>query len=154
MVKIRGFEHVSPEYLKSYDTTKDVILPLCKTKRSSGYDFFAPYNFMLGAGERKIIWTDVRSYMQDDEELLIFIRSSIGIKLGIVLSNSVGKIDSDYYGNKKNDGNIGISLYNTTNVLLEFERGIGLAQGTFYKFLKSDNCNGSLTRSGGMGSTD
>ena len=152
--KVRGFKPVDITHLKSYKTAKDVIMPLCKTERSAGYDFFAPYNFMVGPGETVIIWSDVKVYMQPYEVLNLFIRSSVGIKKGVVLANGVGVVDSDYYNNKSTDGNIGMSLRNTTDSLVEFKKGEGLMQGIFYEFLKSDNCNCTETRKGGMGSTN
>ena len=154
MLKIRGFEPVNTRFLKSYDTMEEVVLPQCKTKNSSGYDFVAPFSFMLGVGEKIVIWSDVSAYMLDDEELLMFIRSKVGIKLDVILCNAVGKIDSDYFDNKDTDGNIGIALRNTGDVLRKFDKGEGLAQGTFYKFLRSDNGNSNDIREGGMGSTD
>jgi len=150
----RCFESVKEDMLKSYDNCEDVILPLRSTKHSSGYDFFAPYDFTIGARETKIIWSDVKAFMQDDEELLIFIRSSVGIKKGVILGNSVGKIDSDYYSNVKNDGNIGIALKNTTGAVMGFKKCDGLMQGTFYNFLVADNCNSDNERVGGLGSTN
>jgi len=150
----RGFEAVDKTHLKIYDDTDDVILPLRKTSRASGYDFFAPCNFLIGPGETIVMWSDIRAYMQDDEELLMFIRSSVGIKRGVVLANDVGKIDSDYYKNASNDGNIALALKNTTDSLVTFSKGEGIAQGTFYKYLTADNCNGDAIREGGMGSTN
>lgn len=150
----RCFESVEEEMLKSYSNVEDVIMPLRATKHSSGYDFFAPFDFILGPDETKVIWSDVKAFMQDQEELLIFIRSSVGIIKGVQLGNSVGKIDSDYYSNPKNDGNIGIALRNTTNTVMSFKKGDGLMQGTFYNFLVADNCNSVVMREGGIGSTN
>ena len=154
MERQRGFEPVSNKHLKSYDKQENVILPFCKTRGSAGYDFVAPYSFMLGRGETKIVWSDVKAYMNINEELLIFIRSSVGIKMRVNLLNNVGVIDSDYYNNHKNNGNIGISLVNNSDRLVIFNKGDGIAQGTFYNFLKADNCNGDENRNGGLGSTN
>ena len=37
--------------------------------------------------------------MQDGEVLLLYVRSSVGIKRGLVLANGTGVIDKDYYSN-------------------------------------------------------
>lgn len=111
--KTRGFEPVAVEHLKSYKNSEDVILPQQKTKDSAGYDFVAPEDIVLLPGEQKTIWTDIKAYMLPTEFLDINVRSSSGIKLGIVLANTRGIIDADYYNNESNDGNIGICIKNT-----------------------------------------
>jgi dUTP pyrophosphatase len=50
--------------------------------------------------------------MQPNEVLLIDIRSSIGINQDLMIANTLGVIDSDYYNNPKNEGNIGFTLRN------------------------------------------
>ena len=50
--------------------------------------------------------------MPDDEVLMLYIRSSIGIKQHVTLANGTGIIDADYFSNPDNDGNIGICLQN------------------------------------------
>ena len=55
----------------------------------------------------------IKAYMKDDERLEIVVRSSMGGKF--MLANTQGWIDSDYYENEDNDGNIGIFLKNISN---------------------------------------
>ena len=50
--------------------------------------------------------------MQDDEMLLLYNRSSNPKKKGLILANSVGVVDKDYYGNVDNDGHIMFAFYN------------------------------------------
>jgi len=150
-LKNRGFEIVSDQFRK---TKGDVIMPLRKTKGSAGYDFMCPYDFDLDVFESKLILTDVKAYMRQDEVLKIYIRSSLAIKYGIILVNSTGIIDSDYYKNEKNDGNIGLCIKNTSTIPYTFLRGDGIAQGIFEKYLVADNCNSDNERKGGIGSTN
>ena len=44
--------------------------------------------------------------MQEGEVLELYVRSSIGIKKNLMLKNLTAIIDSDYYENESNDGNI------------------------------------------------
>ena len=88
--------------------------------------------------QKTIIWTDVKAYMQDDEMLNLYIRSSLGIKNGLMLCTSVSVIDSSYYNNEGNDGNISIAVVNTTGVTVELKAGERIAQGVFTKYLKAD----------------
>ncbi len=92
--------------------------------------------------------------MQKDEVLELYVRSSIGVKKGIVLSNGTGIIDSTYYGNSGNDGNIGLPLWNTSNKRVVLEANERIAQGVFKKYLTIDNDTPlSQERTGGFGSS-
>lgn len=151
-VKIRGFEVVADEHRKHSYT--DILLPKRGTKHSAGYDFYLPETVTIAPRESVLIWTDVKAYMLEDEVLKMHIRSSIGTKLGLVLKNGTGIIDSDYYSNVDNDGNIGICLKNTNHsqevTLMKGER---IAQGIFEKYLIADDDLADSEREGGFGST-
>ena len=137
------------EILKEKNNSEDPIMPIRSTEFSAGYDFFAPINFSLEPGEKKIVWTDITARMEGDEVFLIFPRSSLGIKKGVVLANTVGIIDADY------NRNIGLPLSNQGDEIVDFTRGEDkLVQGIFTKYLPADNCNFDETRVGGMGSTN
>lgn len=130
------------------------IIPKRGTTCSAGYDFYVPEEVEIAPGEIKVINTYICAYMNDDEFLAIFIRSSIGIKKGLRLVNQVGIIDSDYYNNPENGGHIRIALKNESNnkvVLKAYER---VAQGIFLNFLKTDSDDVNNKRQGGIGSTN
>lgn len=149
MLKIRCFEEVTKDKRK---TIGDITLPTRGTKNSMAYDFYANADYKVEPGEIAKIWTDIKAYMQDDECLIINVRSSMGGKW--MLANTSGWIDSDYYSNESNDGNIGIFLKNISNETLVIKSGDRIAQGAFFKFLVADNGNTDNERIGGFGSTD
>ena len=92
--------------------------------------------------------------MQDDEVLLINIRSSVGIKKSIVLSNIQGVIDSDFYSNPTNDGEIMIALTNIGDKVQVIEPNARVAQGIFMKYLVADKDEVvNEKRTSGIGST-
>jgi len=153
--KIRGFEEVVKDQRKVFTKKDDVIImPQRGTQHSAGYDIFAARDLELFPGEGAFFWTDVKVYMQEDEVFEIYPRSSFGIKRDLIIKNTVGIIDSDYYSNIDNDGNIGIFLWNFGYKTQYIEKGEAVAQGIFKKFLISDNCNTEVVRTGGTGSTD
>jgi len=152
--KDRGFEVVRSDMLKSYDSQNDVILPKRGTSKSAGYDFFMNGYDIIKPGCTFVVWTDIKAYMKYDEVLEIYPRSSMAIKKGLVIKNTVGIIDSDYYSNASNDGNIGIALYNSGNDDIHLNLGDAIAQGIFKNYLVADNCNSDEKRAGGMGSTN
>lgn len=154
MSKVRGFEVVKDEKLKSYSKVEDVKMPERGSKTSAGYDFFTPCEIEILPGEYFFFWSDIKAYMLEDEVLNLYPRSSTGIKKFCRLKNTIGIIDSDYYSNVKNDGNIGICLHNFGDKNIFFKKGEAVCQGIFSKFLESDNCNTKIKREGGIGSTN
>ena len=162
--KVRGFEEVvdsKKQYAKVVDVFGEkktmyppVQLPVRADSRSAGYDFFSPTDVTILPKQKVVLWTNVKAYMQPDEVLEVYPRSSLGVKQGIMLANTVGIIDSSYYGNPQNDGNIGLALYNTSGTAVEIKRGDRIAQGIFKKYLVADN-DITITeeRQGGFGSS-
>jgi len=150
--KIRGFEVVSDSFRKHKDV--EIKLPIRATKISAGYDFSSPISITIQPKSKEVIWTDVKSYMQEGEVLILDVRSSIGIKKGLMLANTIGVVDMDYFSNINNDGNIGICLYNMTDEPVHIEQFERIAQGIFIPFLVSDNGNTDEERTGGIGSTN
>lgn len=151
-MKIRGFEAVQNQMKKHPEV--EVQLPVRSTQDSAGYDFYLPCDVTLAPQETKVIFSDVKAYMQSNEVLMLFVRSSIGIKRNVVLANGTGIIDADYYSNPNNDGNIGFALCNQSNVSVELKAGERVAQGIFVPFLVADNGNTDNVRVGGTGSTN
>lgn len=149
--KIRGFESVGDTYLKHPDV--EYQAPRRATKSSAGYDFYSTETITLMPKQRHIVATDVKAYMLPDEVLKLYVRSSAGIKKGLALQNGTGVIDSDYYSNPDNDGNIGIPLVNTLDYPVEIKVGERVAQGVFMKFLVADEDDAEGERIGGTGST-
>lgn len=132
----------------------DIVLPRRGTLESSGYDFYLPIDVNLQPGERTMIALDVKAQMNTGEVLLLFIRSSVGIKKGLMITNGTGVIDGDYYGNIGNDGNIHVALVNTTGKPVMLSKGDRVAQGIFMNYLITDDDKPlSEERIGGIGST-
>lgn len=130
-------------------------LPTRATNHSSGYDFSALEEVIIKPGEIKFVETGIKVEMNEDETLLIFARSSLGLKKGLMLSNSVGVIDSDYFNNDNNEGHIIFPLYNFKNETVKVLKGEKICQGIFVKYLKtSDDKPLNNNRVGGFGSSD
>ena len=147
--KIRGFEVVTDNARKF--PNHNIKLPERGTSKAMAYDFFANDNYDVEPGKVAKIWTDVKAYMGDTEALILNVRSSMGGKF--MLANTSGWIDSDYYENENNDGNIGVFLLNISDEVQHIEVGSKIAQGMFTNFLVADNGNTDTVRSGGFGST-
>lgn len=146
---MRNFEKVQ--------RVNDVKLPERSTAKSAGYDFFAiedvvvpPYK--LG-DDPFMVPTGVKAEMMHNEFLMLVNRSSNPKKKKLVIPNSVGIIDADYYNNPDNEGEMFFGFYNLSNEPVEFKKGEKLGQGIFMKYLKTDDDNVTAERVGGFGST-
>lgn len=152
MEKIRGFE-----VAKGFED-KGINLPVRKTKFSAGYDFEAAEDCVVPAFKPGIaptlIKTGIKAYMQPDEMLCLYNRSSNPKKKGLILANSVGIVDKDYYGNLDNDGHIMFAFYNIKDVDVEIKKGECIGQGIFEKYLVADVDEATGERKGGFGSTN
>ena len=152
MEKIRGFEIV-----KGFED-KQINLPVRKTKYSAGYDVEAAEDTIIPAFKPGIkptlIKTGIKSYMQDNEYLMLANRSSNPGKKGLILANSVGIIDKDYYGNPDNDGHIMFAFFNVKDEDVEIKKGDCIGQAIFMPFLIADGDAAKGDRLGGFGSTN
>ena len=157
---MRKFEKISFEqYKKDVNDDKkfydSFALPKRSTKTSAGYDFVSLFDFVLMPGEIKKIPTGIKVSMGEDEVLFILVRSSMGFKYNIRMTNQVGVIDHDYYNNIDNEGHIYIKIQNEGNIPFEAKRGDHIAQGIFTKYLTVDDEEEiKKIRTGGIGSTN
>ena len=148
----RGFE-----IAKGWED-KEINLPLRKTKHAAGYDFEAAEDTLVPSFKKGVnptlIPTGIKAYMQDDEVLYLYNRSSNPKKKGLILANSVGVIDKDYYNNPDNDGHIMFAFYNVKENDIMIKKGEAVGQGVFMKYLITDDDKATAMRLGGFGSTD
>ena len=151
MSKIRGFE-----IAKGFED-KDVNIPVRKTKYSAGYDIEAVEDTIIPSFKKgsnpTLVKTGLKAYMQDDEMLCLYNRSSNPKKKGLILANSVGIIDKDYYGNPDNDGHIMFAFYNIKDEDVVIKKGEAIGQAIFEKYLIVDGDTAEGERTGGFGST-
>jgi dUTP pyrophosphatase len=168
-MKKRGFE-VCKDYVD-----KDINLPVRKTKNSVGYDIEAAEDTVIPSiwknifgnfskfikGDKEyleikptLVKTGLKSYFGEDEVLMLANRSSNPGKKGLILANSLGIIESDYYGNPDNDGHLMYAYYNFFPVDITIKKHDTIGQAYFQNFLKVDNDIAEGVRTGGFGSTD
>ena len=150
-MKVRGFE------IANGFEDKDIHLPVRKTKYSAGYDVEAAEDvlipsFKLGC-KPTLIPTGLKAYCLEDEYFMLVNRSS-GPKKGLVMCNSIGIIDSDYYGNIDNDGHFYFQYYNFLDHDVTIHKGDVIGQVIFQKYLLCDDDKAIGERVGGFGSTD
>lgn len=159
MIKVAKFYKISKEnYLSvrgnSEEEFENIKLPARATVGSAGYDFYAPYDFTLNAGESVKIPTGIRAEITQGWALLIYPRSGLGFKYRLQLDNTVGIIDSDYFYSD-NEGHIFIKITNDSREekVLTVKCGEAFAQGIFMPFGITEDDDVKDIRNGGFGST-
>lgn len=160
-ISLDQFKTVFAEHYKDSEETLEQVyenfpLPQRATKKSAGYDIYAPFSFELSPGEEIKIPTGLRVIMQPDEVLMILPRSGQGFKHYLRLANTVGVIDADYC-EADNEGHIWIKcrVESSGDNQLKVTAGQGIAQAIFTKYLlvDSDSYLVGEDRTGGFGST-
>ena len=151
MGKVRGFE-----VAKGFEQA-GINMPVRKTKYSAGYDIEAAEDCIVPAFKLAqaptLVKTGLKAYMPEDEYLMLCNRSSNPKKKGLVMANSIGIIDSDYYENPDNDGHFMFAFFNIKAEDIEIKKGDVIGQAIFQKYLTVDNDKAEGERVGGFGST-
>ncbi len=157
---MRKFEKISLKQFKK-DISNDLELynsynlPKRSTSHSAGYDIRSLTSGIIKPNETLICKTGLKVCMESDEVLYIYVRSSLGYKYDVCLSNAVGVIDSDFYNNEDNEGHFSVKLRNQGTKDFEVNIGDRIAQGVFSKYLVvSDEEEIKNKRKGGVGSTN
>lgn len=121
MDKKRGFE-----IAKGFENA-GINLPVRSTKHSAGYDIEAAEDCIIPSFKKgakpTLIKTGLKAYMGKDEVLILANRSSNPGKKGLILANSIGIVDSDYYENPDNDGHIMFAYYNIKEEDVQIKKG-------------------------------
>lgn len=134
-----------PEYANASDACMDIKI---KIEHKSG-------SFILQPNGCKVFRTGLKVKVPDDHVMLIFPRSSLGIKKKCRLMNDVGVIDSGYRDEIK------LAIHNFGDYSVEFTDGERLAQFMIIprpklnlNLVADDNNFKIGDRGGGIGSTN
>lgn len=100
-----------------------------------------------------LIPTGVKIKLEEDQKLELFIRSSTPLGAYLMMANSVGIIDADYYDNPDNEGHIYFQVINLSPFNIRIKKGEIIGQGIISKYDKTTLDDASTTRVGGFGST-
>lgn len=127
-----------------------------EVRKAQDMILFCPEDVTVYCGQTVLVKTGIKAYMQHGEVLKIYPRSSYGLKKGMVLANTVGIIDKDYYNNPDNEGNIIVGIRNAGPIPFTIKQGERFAQAIFEVFLEADKetyTQKEGERKGGIGST-
>ena len=126
---------------------KEVHIPTRATDGSAGYDFYLPKTIVIDAHSTNTVDSYIKVKIPKNHVLLLFPRSSLGIKNHIILANTTGVIDSDYKDTIK------LPLHNYDKFPIVLNKGERVAQGICVPYITSKDKPLSTKRNGGIGST-
>lgn len=131
------------------------MLPQRGTEYSAGYDIATYEQVTVAPFSTAYIPTGLKVQIPKDEFLMIVPRSSLFKKYHLIMPNSLGVVDSDFYNNADNEGHFMLPVLNLSTESITIPYGEKIAQGIFIKYLTTDDDSPVLKiRSGGFGSTD
>ena len=134
------------------DMYANIQIPVRATKGSAGYDLSIPYGVEIEPGETLKFPTGIRCKIDEGWVMLVYVRSSVGIKKRCFLLNGTGIIDSDYY-RADNEGHIFVAIKNDGHIPVTFDTGDKVVQAVFVPFGVTHNDATDGVRTGGIGST-
>ena len=150
-----SLKELSPAYVGAdvENVYSSIRVPERATSGSAGYDFYTPFDVRLAPGESVKIPTGIRARIAEGWVLQVFPRSGLGFKYRLMLNNTVGIIDSDYYFSD-NEGHTMIKIYNGGDKEVNIPVGTAFAQGIFMQYGITEDDAVTSSRNGGFGSTD
>ena len=100
-----------------------------------------------------LVPTGMKCKIDDGAYLELSVRSSCPLKHWLILANSVGIIDADYYNNEGNEGHIYFQFINLAPFSIQLKKGDKIGQGIIKPYLITEDDKGGGLRTGGFGST-
>lgn len=100
-----------------------------------------------------LIPTGVKCRLDEGTYLELSVRSSCPLKYWLILANGVGIIDSDYYNNESNEGELFFQVINLSPTPLLIQKGEIIGQGIVKPYLTTEDDCAMTLRRGGFGST-
>lgn len=100
-----------------------------------------------------LVSSGVKCKLEPNTYLELSVRSSTPLKYWLILANSVGVIDADYYNNPDNEGEIFFQMINLSPFPILLKKGDKIGQGIIKTYLVTEDDTAGGMRAGGFGST-
>ena len=100
-----------------------------------------------------LVSTGMKCQLEEGTYLELSVRSSCPLKYWLILGNSVGIIDADYYNNPDNEGEIFFQVINLSPVNIILHKGDTIGQGIIRKYEITEDDIAEGERISGFGST-
>ena len=145
------------------EVAEDIIIPSFQSLFVKMEKEFGPYalfdiNDVAAITKRlgtkpTLVSTGMKCKLDPGTYLELSVRSSCPLKYWLIMGNSVGIIDADYYNNPDNEGEIFFQMINLSPYDIQLHKGDIIGQGIIKPYLTTEDDNASGQRMGGFGST-
>ena len=149
---------IIPSYHKMYNAISDVVSPFVAYEDGG----VAPRTLTLEdmakvtktfSFKPTLVSTGMKCRLEPSTYLELSVRSSCPLKYWLIMANSIGIIDADYYNNSDNEGEIFFQMINLSPYDIHLKKGDIIGQGIIKPYLTTEDDNASGERTGGFGST-
>lgn len=152
------------QYSAGYDlaVAQDIVIPSVLSMQNCLTDFAQDGAVKLStiADLTKItqqrpvlVSTGLKCKLDKGTYLEVTLRSSTPLKYWLIMANAEGIIDSDYYNNPSNEGEIFFQLINLSPIPIQLKKGDVIGQGIIKSYLTTEDDTATGKRVGGLGST-
>ena len=100
-----------------------------------------------------LVSTGMKCKLDPGTWLQLSVRSSSPLKYWLMMGNSIGVIDADYYNNPDNEGEIFFQIYNLSPFNIQIKKGEAIGQATILPYGVTEDDVATGERVGGFGST-
>jgi dUTP pyrophosphatase len=100
-----------------------------------------------------LVSTGLKCKLDPGTYLQLAVRSSTPLKYWLILANSIGVIDADYYNNPDNEGEIFLQMINLSPYDIKIQKGEAIGQAIIVPYLNTEDSTAAGERLGGFGST-
>lgn len=100
-----------------------------------------------------LVSTGMKCKLDPGTWLQLSVRSSSPLKYWLMMGNSIGVIDADYYNNSDNEGEIFFQIYNLSPFNIQIKKGEAIGQATILPYGVTEDDVATGERMGGFGST-
>ena len=148
ITSIFNLDMFKPDTLQSIKNDNDLLgyKKLCTLEQIAG---LTKYH-----GRPQLISTGMKCKLDEKSYLKLVVRSSTPLKHWLILANSEGIIDADYYNNPDNEGEIFFQLINLSPFDIKIQKGEKIGQGIICSYDITSDDFATQERTGGFGSTN
>jgi dUTP pyrophosphatase len=100
-----------------------------------------------------LVSTGMKCKLDPGSWLQLSVRSSSPLKYWLMMGNSIGVIDADYYNNPDNEGEIFFQIYNLSPFNIQIKKGEAIGQAIILPYGATEDDVAGGERTGGFGST-
>lgn len=149
---------IVPSYLNLMRVMKDISSPYVAYENGDVQPRILTLEDMAHATKTlgtkpTLVSTGMKCQLDPGTYLELSVRSSCPLKYWLIMANSVGIIDADYYNNPDNEGEIFFQLINLSPYDIVLKKGDIIGQGIIKPYLTTEDDAATGQRMGGFGST-